>query len=390
MGDGCDRLTNMRNEQLDAQLKLALVSGIGPRLWQRLHDAFGDASCIINATNKQLQRVEGIGPKLADQITHGIAKADTQREWALMDEHRVRMISLDDAAYPTLLKHIHDPPPLLFVRGELQRTDSVALAVVGSRRCTAYGRDQADRLAAACAQSGMAIISGGARGIDTAAHRAALRAKGRTMAVLGCGLSHCYPPENKELFDTIVAENGAVISELPMSSPPIAENFPRRNRIISGMSLGVLVVEAAKRSGALITARLAAEEHHREVLAVPGRIDSSASEGCHQMIREGWAALVTSAHDILDSLGETGRTLREASLSEGEDQPQPIGATNLNADQARLLDAIDTEATSLDALATSTGLSIATIQAHLTTFQLRGLVERVGGNQVRRRAGAGE
>jgi DNA processing protein len=285
----------MRSEALDARIRLSMVSGLGPRLTQRLEEAFGDPVSILHASTVQLRGVEGIGPKLAEGIRRSIDEADTGREWELIEQTGAHVIAREDEGYPALLKHIHDPPPLLFVRGELRRTDAVALAVVGSRKCTAYGREQAERLAGGCAQAGLCIVSGGARGIDTAAHRAAMRVKGRTIAVLGCGLGECYPPENAELFDAIAAKGGAVISELPMSAPPIAENFPRRNRIISGLSLGVLVVEAAARSGALITARLAAEEHHREVLAVPGRIDSPASAGCHKMIREGWAALVTSA-----------------------------------------------------------------------------------------------
>jgi len=269
----------------------------------------------------------------------------------------------------------------------LERRDSLGLAMVGARRCTAYGREQAERLAGLCAQSGLTIISGGARGIDSAAHRAAMRVHGRTLAVLGSGLANPYPKENAELFDQIAAEHGAVISELPMNAAPIAENFPRRNRIISGLSLGVLVVEAANRSGALITARLASEEHHREVLALPGRVDSTASAGCHRIIREGWATLVTNAADILDALGEAGQTLKAAMLeTENEhssDDPTP--ATNLPAEQKTLFDALDSEPVTMDQLCSRSGLSIAQVQAQLTPLQLAGHIERLPGNRVRRR-----
>ncbi len=381
----------MRSESLDARIRLATVSGLGPRLTRRLEEAFGDPVAVVHASIRQLQQVEGIGATLADRVRRGLDEADPDREWQLIEQAHARAVGLDDDEYPPLLKHIHDPPPLLFVRGAWRRTDSVALAVVGSRRCSAYGREQADRLAAACAQAGLCIVSGGARGIDTAAHRAALRVKGRTIAVLGCGLSQAYPPENADLFDAIAHGGGAVISELPMSAPPIAENFPRRNRIISGMALGVLVVEAAGRSGALITARLAAEEHHREVLAVPGRVDSPASAGCHKMIREGWAALVTNAADILDALGETGQALKQASLFDQADTAPaaPVGASNLSGDQAKLYEAIGREARSIDHLAAASGLPVAAVQSHLTVFQLRGLIDRAGGNQVKRRQRGG-
>lgn len=378
-----------RDAELDARLRLAMVSGLGPVLTRRLEESLGNPATVCDASIRDLKQVEGVGPKLADQIRHGIDEADIDAEWQRIDEHGVRLVGLSSDEYPALLRHIHDPPPLLYVRGRIERNDALALGIVGARRCTQYGREQADRLGALCAQAGLCIISGGARGIDTASHRAAMRVNGRTIAVLGSGMANPYPRENGEMFDAIADGRGAVISELPMTAAPVAENFPRRNRIISGMVLGVLVVEASTRSGALITARLAAEEHHREVMCLPGRVDSSLSEGCHRMIREGWAQLVTNAADILDGLGEAGQTLRAAvDLHEDDDASESdrqVDDAGLSEAQAKLLAGIDREPVLIDALPQQTGLDIATVQSQLTMLQLTGRIERMPGNRVRRR-----
>ncbi|MAE61225.1 MAG: DNA-protecting protein DprA [Planctomycetaceae bacterium] len=383
-----------RDAELDARLRLAMVSGLGPVLTRRLEKTLGGPANVASASTRDLKQTEGIGPKLADQIRRGLDDADVDAEWALVDQHHVRLVGLADDEYPALLEHIHDPPPLLYVRGRIERNDALALGIVGARRCTQYGREQADRLAAVCAQAGLCIISGGARGIDTASHRAALRAAGRTIAVLGSGLANVYPAENAELFDQIADDHGAVITELPMTAAPVAENFPRRNRIISGMSLGILVVEASARSGALITARLAAEEHHREVMCLPGRVDSPLSDGCHKMIREGWAQLVTNAADILDGLGDAGQSLRAAlephDNDDNDDRDIPdaspsIDAAGLTDSQQALLNAIEPDPTPIDALPQRSGLDIAAVQSHLTVLQLTGRIERLPGNRVRRR-----
>ena len=302
-----------------------------------------------------------------------------------MQRHAVRLIGLNDADYPRLLKLIPDPPTLLWVRGRMMEEDALALGIVGSRRCSHYGREQADRFAGLCAQSGLCIVSGGARGIDGAAHRAALRIGGRTIAVIGSGLAKPYPHDHKELFDAIAdpdKDQGAVVSEFPMDTPPAAENFPRRNRIISGLSLGVLVVEAALRSGALITARLAVEEHHRELMALPGRVDSAGSAGCHKVIREGWATLVTNPGDVLDALGEAGQMLKLGMQSGGHGgeandtpSPEPIGLT---PSQRAVLEGLSAPS-SLDELVARTGLPIQDVQAELTMLEVRGEVRRHGG-----------
>ena len=385
--NGDQRYTGgMISEVSNALLALTLAPGLGPVLTVRALKALGSAQRVVEASTGELAGVDGIGRQRAAEIRRGLdevaASGAVARERELIDRHGARLLMLEDAAYPPLLKHIDDPPPVLYVRGSLEPSDAVALALVGSRRCTAYGREQADRFAALAAQAGLCIVSGGAYGIDAAAHRAALRVQGRTIAVLGSGLARPYPTEHAPLLDQIANGHGAVISELPMQSPPLAENFPKRNRIISGLSLGVLVVEAALRSGALITARLAAEEHHREVLALPGRVDSAASAGCHKIIREGWATLVTNVADALDALGETGAMLKAGLTPESDghasDAPLFTLNQNLTTSQKKIVEALD-QPLALDQLAAATGLAVQTIQADLTMLQIRGLVARQEG-----------
>jgi DNA processing protein len=342
--------------------------------------------------------VDGVGPRRAEALRRAFdeiaRERRVEREKELIEKRGVSLLAVDEPGYPALLRHINDAPPLLFVRGSIRAEDGLALGVVGSRKCTHYGREQADRFAAQCSQAGLTIVSGGAYGVDAAAHHAAVRVGGRTLAVIGSGLDQPYPPEHGELFDRITAdggEHGAVVSELPMSAPPIPQNFPARNRIISGLSLGVLVVEASQRSGALITARLAAEDHGREVMAVPGRVDSDVSSGCHKIIREGWATLVTSAADVLDALGDAGQTLKGAVAS----NPAAGGANetatdaslfeaNLTESQRKIVAAIGEGADEFDRLAAATGLAASTLQADLTMLQIRGLVTRDAGRIARK------
>ncbi len=217
----------------------------------------------------------------------------------LSKENKTRTLSFSDKGYPTNLKYIYDPPPTLYVKGNILPEDNIAIAIIGSRRATYYGLKNAENLSFELAAGGITIISGLARGVDSAAHRGALKAGGRTIAVLGSGLNIIYPPENEKLAREIL-QCGAVISEFPQGTAPLRQNFPRRNRIISGLSLGVVVVEAAKRSGALITANLALEQG-REVFALPGKIDSFTSRGTHDLIKQG-AKLVESAEDIIEEL----------------------------------------------------------------------------------------
>ncbi|MCX5661863.1 MAG: DNA-processing protein DprA [Planctomycetota bacterium] len=384
----------MEAVERDALLMLTLTPGLGPRSTRRALEAHGSAQAVMQASAGDFSRLKGVGDrrggeirKALDDLADGKALA---REKELMAQYGARAIALGEPDYPKLLALIDDAPPVLFVRGELRASDATGLAIVGSRKCTAYGREQADRFAALAAGAGLTVVSGGAYGIDAAAHRASVRVQGRTIAVLGSGLAKPYPAEHAELFDLIAAEGagrGAVVSELPMGSPPARENFPARNRLISGLSLGVLVIEASEQSGALITARLAAEDHGREVMALPGRVDSAASAGCHRLLRSGAAALVTNIAEVLESLGETGTLLKaglEAEIRGGAEQPAPsLFAQNLTGTQQKLFEALE-EPGSIDELSGRTRLGVAVLQADLTLLQIRGLVTREDGKFVRK------
>jgi DNA processing protein len=390
-----------------AYLRLTRLKGVGPILLKRLLDALGSPEAILNAPPATLAAVEGIGTIKANQIVSSAAASlgPAQEELARIADRQITLLTLDDDRYPPGLKNIHDPPMALYIKGHLQPHDAVAIGIVGARECTLYGREQATRLGAQLAEAGLAIISGGARGIDTCAHLGALRAKGRTVVVQGCGLNHTYPPENVDLYQRIVQENaGAIVSELPLDAPPSKENFPPRNRIIAGMSLGILVIEANLRSGSLITARLAAADYGREVFALPGRVDSPASAGTHHLIKSAAAHLVESAEDILAHLGDVGRTL-QASIDTGKatplpvtdrtpetlfpahaptPQPTPVALTTV---QQTILAALpnDARGVTIDDLVESTSLAPQVIMADLTLLQIRNLLLRLPANRFARR-----
>lgn len=373
-------------------LQLALTEGIGPILIGRLIAAAGSAQAACEAKSSLLNSIEGIGTIKSRSISSALARAATEvdAELARCQESNVTLICQDDAQYPVVLKVIPDPPPVLFIRGTLEPRDLNAVGIVGSRRCSIYGREQAERFGALLAQAGVTVISGGARGVDSAAHRGAIMPpSGRTIAVLGCGVDIAYPPENQSLFQQI-SQRGAVISEFPMASPPLKENFPRRNRVISGLSRGVLVVEADIASGALITARQAGVEHGRPVFALPGRVDNAMSAGPHALIRDG-ATLVTCLEDILDDLGplphqaivqEVPETFEEIAAD-----PALIAMKNVTLSQRQqaLLATIDQDATTLDGIIERSQLPAEVVLQELTMMTLRGVVKRVDGQTYVRR-----
>lgn len=377
---------------MPAGLELVLTPGLGPVLFGRLLERFGTVEAVSQAGPLGWHEVKGISSSGAERLWSGLQRVRgdglAEREVERAAAGGVRVIGLEDPGYPALLRHIHDPPPVLWIRGSLEPDDALAVGVVGSRKCSHYGREQAGRLGSDCARAGLTIMSGGAYGIDTAAHSGAMRAGGRTVAVIGSGLNKPYPEPNRGLFDQMVnSGQGVMVSELPMDTPPAAEHFPRRNRIISGMSLGVIVVEAAVRSGALITARLCAEDHGRELMVVPGRVDSATSAGCHKVLREGWGSLVTSASDVLDQLGEAGRLLDAQTTASNASSAQSADAVwkqAASASQQALLTLMDQPRT-LDELVAVSGMAVSAVRTELTLMEVSGTVKRQGGLFARRR-----
>jgi DNA processing protein len=367
-------------------LRLSLTEGIGPILTRRLIDAAGDAEAACDASVNLLRTIDGVGTAKANAIRESMQSAKVDAELARCAKLEVTLICPDDEAYPTLLRAIPDPPSVLYIKGSFEPRDLNGLAIVGSRKCSFYGREQAERFGALLAGAGFTVVSGGARGIDSAAHRGAMsHPSGRTIAVLGSGIDVPYPPENASLFEQI-ATRGAVVSEYPLGTPPLKDNFPRRNRIVSGLSRGVLVIEADSRSGALITARQACDDHGRTVFALPGRADNSLSEGPHQLIRDG-AVLTTKLEDIVENLGPLPQhvidepTLFAMTQTVAEPAPEPnsVEPIGLTPRQTLILSHLSADPTPVDGLIERTDLAASDILQDLTMMSLKGLVKRVNG-----------
>ncbi len=356
-------------------LRLTLVPGAGPLTCRALLDHFGTARAVFDASPSALRAVRGIGPKLSEKLASARREIDPEAEWDLCEKAGVTLLFAGDEAYPEALREIPDPPPVLYVRGKIEPGDALGIGVVGSRHATNYGLRCAERMGQSLARVGFTVISGLARGIDAAAHWGALKAGGRTIAVVANGLSGIYPPEHADLADEI-AQHGAILSEMPMGQLPMSALFPQRNRIISGMSLGVLVVEAAPRSGSLSTAKHAVEQN-REVFAIPGPIDSLASRGCHRLLRDG-AGLVESVDDVLEALGPL---VREVKPSADEVPVRHPAELTLSANERGLLGQLGDEPISMDVLIARTGMAASQVVATLAVLEMRRLVKRVPGNQ---------
>ena len=363
-------------------LCLTMVPGVGPHTGQALLERFGTAGRVLDAPIAALREVPGVGPKLAGKIAQARRDYDPADERELCRRAGVRLLPRGAREYPPPLGDIPDPPCLLYVRGSFEPADPLAIALVGSRRCTPYGLRVAERLAASLARVGLTVVSGLARGIDAAAHRGALKAGGRTLAVLANGLAQVYPPEHEALAREIAAPGaGAVLSEMPMRQAPLAGLFPQRNRIISGLCLGVVVVEATPRSGSLSTAHHAMEQN-REVFAVPGPVDSLPSQGCHRLIRDG-ARLVETVDDILDELGPLVREVRAAPAAPAVRHPAELTLSDL---ERSLLGKLDDRPTAVDELIARTGLTASQVMATLSVLEMRRLVRRLPGHQFIRAA----
>lgn len=304
-------------------LALGRIRGVGGVSFKKITARFADPAAVFRASAAELAEIEGLHRELIHSIANFNDWAEIDKEIQRARAAGIKMIPFSDAAYPASLRAIADPPPLLYVKGELRDNDSKAVAIVGSRSASDYGRRIARDLARGLASFGFTVVSGMARGIDGMAHESALQAGGRTLAVLGSGVDRAYPPEHEMLYRRI-SENGAVISELPMGARPIAFNFPARNRLISGLSLGVVVVEATEKSGSLITASLAAEQG-REVFAVPGEAGASRSRGSHRLIRQG-AKLVETVEDIIEEIApQLSRRNGDAAPASARSLPENSG-----------------------------------------------------------------
>ena len=375
-------------------LELALVPGLGPKLTAALLQHFGSATAALRATAAQLEAVPKIGALLAAQFAASFRTVDASAEIASLAKHAVQLALMGHEPYPTRLATIDDAPQLLYFKGTFAEEDRNAVGIVGSRQCSPYGRRMAERIAAGLVRAGWTVISGLARGIDGVAHKSALDAGGRTIAVLAGGLSRIYPPEHAELADA-VARQGAILTETPMTVAPQPGMFPARNRIISALSRGIVVIEANARSGALITATHAGEQG-REVFALPGNVDSGPSAGCHELIRKG-ARLVRDADDILEDLrgiappdmppkprlvSPPERTLFAAP------EPIPVPARErppgLDDLQNRIWDALG-EARHSDELARELSLPSGELTRALMMLEMKKAIRRLPGNSYERR-----
>jgi DNA processing protein len=356
-------------------ITLAAVPGVGPHVSRALLAHFGSAADVLAASRGKLSEVAGVGPKLAGKITSARRDFDARSELAMCRVNNVHLRVRGDGDYPAPLDNIPDPPNLIYVKGSLEERDQLAIALVGSRRCTPYGARMAERLAGALARTGFTIISGLARGIDAAAHRGAIKANGRTIAVLANGLGMVYPPEHVDLARSVVLA-GALVSEMAMGQQPLPGLFTQRNRIISGLALGVVVVEATPRSGSLSTARHAVEQN-REVFAVPGPADSLSSRGCHRLIRDG-ARLVETVDDILEELGPLSHEIR---TEPGEAPVRHPAELSLSDSERSLLGQLDDKPSGVDELIARTGLTASQVLATLSVLEVKRLARRLAGAQ---------
>lgn len=399
----------MLSNETVSLIHLNMIQGVGLKTVQVLRDIFGNAERALQATSEELEKIERLSPTMRDLLSRKPVQYPIKRELELIQEYGCQVVTLYDDAYPPRLKEIDTPPLVLYIRGKLTSEDSLSISLVGSRDAKDYGRKVSYRLSYQLAQRGLTVVSGLAKGIDTSAHRGALEAGGRTIAVMGSGLSFIYPATNRDLAEKITA-SGTLISEFPMGVEPKPRNFPRRNRIISGLTLGTVVVEASNRSGALITARLAGEQG-REVFAVPGEIFSELSTGTHKLINNG-AKLINTVDDLLNELPpyvlnqlqsqsptasmpdiaiESPQKLQvEKSHAKSKSNqppaevPRPVQITpppDLTPDERKVFDAIAVPSSHIDTIVRTTQLPIGQVSSVLLMLELKGIVQQLPGKQ---------
>ncbi len=368
-----------------AMLRLCLCEGLGTLAAHRLLAHFGSAQASLSASENDLAPVPELPPRALRALKRPVAEDSVEAELRLVAEAGVRLVPVSSPEYPSPLRFLDEAaPPLLWMLGSWQASDRLAMALVGARRCTHYGRSQAQRFAGGLAAMGFTIVSGLARGIDTASHRAAVRAGGRTIGVAACGLGTLRSGAETDLADA-VAQNGAVISELPMTTPARPGNFPPRNRLISGLAPGVLVVEAAARSGSLITARYAGEQG-RTVFALPGPVDSPASRGTHALIRDG-AILVQDPREIVEALGPLSEPLV---LTQGSCEPNESHVVDdprvlaLNQRERQIYDLLAASPIEIDRIIDETALPASIVSSVLLTLEIRGLARQLPGQRYAR------
>lgn len=363
-------------KEREAWLALGLIPEVGAATFHRLVQGLGSAEAVLRAKAGALEQVPGISQQVARAVVSFPWQDALDRELRVIETRGLGLIRFGDEGYPELLAAIHSPPPILYVRGTIEPEDRVAVAIVGSRQASQYGSAMAEQISGELAERGVTIVSGMARGIDAAAHRSALRAAGRTIAVLGCGLGVTYPPEHAELADQI-AEQGALISEFPIFTPPKPGHFPQRNRIISGLARGIVVIEAGLKSGAMITANYALEQG-REVFAVPGQVTSRSSRGCHQLIKAG-AKLTEGWEDILEEI-----ELQMTPGSQVVRDPTPV-SRSLAQEEILIIDAMEAGPMQIDDLIGRTQLPAGQMASLLLSLMLKGMIEELPGKSFAKR-----
>jgi DNA processing protein len=351
-----------------------MIESVGPVRVRQLLERFGDAPSILGASRQQLLGVHGIGEETATAIAGWEKGINLAAELKRVQDYGCQILTQEDVEYPELLREIYDPPIVLYVKGSLAARDKNSIAMVGSRQATHYGIEVARRFGYQLGYLGVTVVSGGARGIDTAAHQGALNARGRTVAVLGTGINIVFPPENRELFERIV-EQGAIITQFPFNRPADKQSFPIRNRIVAGMTLGTVVVEAPIASGALITTNFA-NEYGRQVFAVPGRIDSPRSKGCHELIKNG-AKLCEGAEDILS---EFEYLFPRSNRPPSPNETGVLPAVSLSENEQKVFEAIaPAEESPIDVVIRRSGLPPSAVSVALLSLELKRLVRQLPG-----------